>query len=257
MVSPAVETCIMFDAVTEGAQFIAPYCLAFETSSDVGSIALGRGLKLLEARSLSGNKTHATELLPTVDALCRTHDVEPGKIGNVFVSIGPGSFTGLRIGLTAARMIALAGGARLVAVPTLEAIAHNALEASPSPASVAVILDAKRGRVYSACFAREQAGYVSLSAPAEVDPAEFLARRDRSCAVLGEGVLQHGAVVEASGLRTLPETLHRPRAEVIYRLGAARAQGGSFDDPRTLVPLYVRPPEAEEKWDRRHAPGSG
>ena len=130
------------------------YALAFETSSAQGCVALGCGPKVLEAARFTKARAHAAEFLPTIDALCRAHDAEPQRIEWVFVSAGPGSFTGLRIGITAARMIALAVGARVVAIPTLEVIAQNALDSPTPPDQVAVILDAKRRRVYSATFAR-------------------------------------------------------------------------------------------------------
>lgn len=228
-----------------------PFALAFETSSALGSIALGRGGEVLAVRTFSGPRMHAVDFLPTLDALCRAHSVEPGAVAQVYVSAGPGSFTGLRIGITVARMIALAGGARVVAVPTLEVIAQNALKAAELPEQVAVMLDAKRGRVYAAAFVCVDGALVPTCDPAEVEPGSFLANRGPACSVLGEGIAYHRGVVEASGLPVLPEPFWSPRAETVYQLGHARAAGGEFDDPRTLVPIYLRPPEAEEKWARR------
>jgi len=224
------------------------YGLAFETSGAIGQITLGDAGSTLETRSLSGPRRHAAEFLPTVAALCRDHSVNPSAIRHIYVSAGPGSFTGLRIGITAARMIALATGADIVAVPTLEVVAQNAMDASPPPDYVAVVLDAKRKRVYAAAFRRLDIEYAPTSDPAEVAPADFLARQPRTCAVLGEGVAYHRKAIEASGLVVLPDALHAPRAETVYRLGVQRARRGLADDPRRLIPVYIRPPEAEEKW---------
>ncbi len=226
--------------------------LAIETSGEMGSVALGQGARILEARSFPAALRHATDLLPTVDILCRSHGASPDRIGRVFISLGPGSFTGLRIGLTAARMLAFARGAKLVGVPSLEVVAQNALEADPVPSRVAVIVDAKRGRVFGAVFALQGGKFVGVQGPAEVEPLPFLAAQGSECAVLGEGIAQHHTAVEASGLRILPEALRRPRAGAVYARGTDRAARGRFDDPRMLVPLYVRPPEAEEKWAQRH-----
>jgi tRNA threonylcarbamoyladenosine biosynthesis protein TsaB len=229
--------------------------LAFETSTALSSVALGRGESVLDVEHLGGPRRHAVDFLPAVDALCRTNAVEPSDVRRVYVSCGPGSFTGLRIGITAARMLAIACGAELVAVPTLEVVAQNALDSGPPCRRVAVLLDAKRGRVYAAAFRRRAGSYVPATKPLEVDPTQFLAEQrllDASCAVLGEGVPYHHQAVAGSGLMMLPEALYPPRVETVYRLGVRRAEKGCLVDRRTLTPLYVRPPEAEEKWRERH-----
>ena len=229
------------------------YGLAFETSSALGSVALGRGEVVLEAQTFDRPRLHAVAFLPTVEQICRGHGVKPTAIRRVFVSNGPGSFTGLRIGVTAGRTIAFATGANLVAVCTLEAIAQNAAELDPPPDRLAVLLDAKRQRVYAATFVRQGDRYHRTNEPTEAEPAAYLAQQDRSCVLMGEGVPYHRAVVDASGLRVLPESIFRPRAETVYRLGVSLADAGRFTDRRRLVPVYIRPPEAEEIWNRRHA----
>ncbi len=284
IVSQCVRSCIIGQAMTTNAESEHLWALAFETSGSPGAVALGCGDDVVEARSLSGPRRHTVEFLPTVAALCEAHAVEPGSLRRIFVSSGPGSFTGLRIGITAARMIGLATGASIVAVPTLEVIAQNAVGYSPAPDRVVVVLDAKRGRVYAAAFVRQDdrscggRRYVAAGDPVEAEPERFLASQSacgsvgptvgralptlqpvtgqtgksvpQSLAVLGEGVLYHRAAVEASGVPILPEALYTPRVETVYRLGVARANEGRFDDRRTLIPTYVRPPEAEEKWER-------
>jgi tRNA threonylcarbamoyladenosine biosynthesis protein TsaB len=229
----------------------ADFALAFETSSAWGCVALGRGTGILGIRTFSAPRRHANEFLSAIDELCTEHAVAPNAVRFVYVSAGPGSFTGLRIGITAARAIALATGAKVVAVPSLEVVAQNAADAPTPPEQLAVILDAKRKRVYAATFTRREEAYVPVTEPAEVDPAEFLAAQEPSCAVFGEGVAYHREAVEASGLPILPEEFHRPRAKTVYRLGTERARQGRFDDPRQLIPIYIRPPEAEEKWQQR------
>ena len=227
------------------------YGLAFETSCAVGSVAIGRGAEVLETRTLTRPKAHAVEFLPTVKALCETHHVEPSSIQRVYVSAGPGSFTGLRIGVTAARMIALGVDARVVAVPTLEVIAQNALEIDPPPPRVAVVLDAKRNCVYTAAFVHHDGAYVPTCDAIEADPFAFLSAQPDDCAVLGEGIAYHRAAIEKSSRPILPQSLYRPRAETVYRLGFERAERGEFSDRRNLVPTYIRPPEAEDVWERK------
>ena len=102
--------------------------------------------------------------------------------------------------------------------------------------------------MFAATFSLIAGAYVPVSEPREAEPEDYLGRQDRGCAVMGEGVAYHRRAVEASGLKILPETLWPPRAETVYRLGFARAARGEVSDRRTLVPLYIRPPDAEEKF---------
>jgi len=229
------------------------FSLAFETSTAIGRVVLGRGGEVLAVRTLSEPRAHAVGFLPAIAELCREHGVEPEAVEEVYVSAGPGSFTGLRIGITAARMIAFAVGARVVRVPTLDIIAQNAIEASPRPTRVAVVLDAKRGHVYTAAFDWNGAAFVAVSQPVEADPLKFLSAQPDHCAVLGEGVAYHRGAIAASGRRVLDEPLFPPRAETASRLGFALARAGAFVNPRELIPTYIRLPEAEEKWAAKQA----
>ena len=97
--------------------------LAIETSGRRGEIALGRDDELLAVRELPQKRRHNIDLMQTVDELFGEHGVRPGDLGEIYISSGPGSFTGLRIGMTAAKMLSMSGKVRLVSVPTLEATA--------------------------------------------------------------------------------------------------------------------------------------
>lgn len=231
---------------------IMPYCLALETSARIGSVALGRGDTLLEVADFSAELRHAVELLPTVARLCDACGITPRAIGHVYVSAGPGSFTGLRIGLTVARTLCWCGRVQALRLPTLEVIAQNALAADPVPDDVGVVLDAKRDRLFAAAFRRQRYAYVSVTPPAEWEPRTFLDSLPKTAAVAGEGVARIRKLLAESGQRALPDALFRARAEVVYRLGRRQAAGGAFDPLEALVPFYVRRPEAEEVWERRH-----
>lgn len=225
----------------------ASYWLAFETSTAQGGIAVGIGDRLLESYRLTKARQHAIEFIPAVSRICASHSIQPSDIRVIFVSCGPGSFTGLRIGITAARMIAMAHGAATVAVPTLSVIAQNAAALASPPAKLAVLLDAKRGHVYAAVFSWENGVYVPDTRPAEEEPLQFLRSQQPDCAVMGEGVSYHRAAVEASDRPVLPPEIYWPRSEIVFQLGFDRARRGLVTPCRDLVPVYVRPPEAEEK----------
>lgn len=241
--------------MTNGANACVPLTLAIETSGAIGSVALGRGSEVLEVRRLSAPRRHAVEFLPAISSLCKAQGIGPNHLEVIAVSVGPGSFTGLRIGVTAARMIGLATSAKIVPVRTLDVIAQNALDLPAPPKRLAVLLDAKRKRVYASAFDLQEDRYVAVTTPSESDPAEFLAAHaidDGDQAVLGEGVAYHLSAVERSGWPILQEELNRPRAETVLRLGCASAAADQFVDRRQFVPTYIRPPEAEEKWNEKN-----
>ena len=234
------------------------YAIAIETSGSIGSVALGRGLDVLESRTFDAPRNHARDFLPTLDSLFRAYDVAPSNLQRVFVSIGPGSFTGLRIGVTAARMLALAAAHRgadppaIVAVPSLEIIAQNALNLAEPPLHVAVILDAKRNHIYAGLFRRAEGAYLTQEEPRECAPLAFLAKCPNDTMLMGGGVSVHRERIESTGMPVLPDRLFTARAGTAYRLGLRRAQMGDYTPPRHLVPCYIRPPEAEERWLERH-----
>ncbi len=172
----------------------------------------------------------------------------------MYVSAGPGSFTGLRVGMTVARTLARVAGLAVVRVPTLDVIAQNGLDEDERPQHLAVMLDAKRQRVYASEYKLDQDRYRRMTEPAEVSVEVLAASLPPGCAVLGEGIPYHREAVDRTGLRTLPESLNRARAEVVSRLGFERASAGRFDVLADLVPTYVRRPEAEEVWEKRHGP---
>lgn len=227
----------------------AKYSVAIETSSRRGGVALGRGDELLAVMDLPPGRRNAVELMPAIDRLCAAQKIRPGDIGEVYVSIGPGSFTGLRVGITTAKLLGRSLGAKLVGVPTLEVIVQNAPPPPEGVGDVAVLLNAKRGQCFTGLFAWEGGRWVSRLKPSLLTPEEVLARTPRPLAVVSDCTLE---VKWPEGVRWLDPELARPRGEAVWRLGRARAQRDAFTDPMQMVPLYVRLPEAEEVWQAKH-----
>jgi tRNA threonylcarbamoyladenosine biosynthesis protein TsaB len=225
--------------------------LALETSGRQGGVAVAHGSDLLAAEAFSTDRNHAVELLPVVDRLTRQVGWTPADLDEVHVSAGPGSFTGLRVGIAFARALALAVGVRIVRVPTVEVLARNALALTPRPPHLAVLLDAKRQRVYAATFTLRGDRYEIVTPAAEADPVALLAAAPRPLAVLGEGVPHHRSAVDAAGVALLPEASWPARAEAVLAVGGELATRGAYTAARDLVPIYIRRPEAEEKWERR------
>jgi tRNA threonylcarbamoyladenosine biosynthesis protein TsaB len=226
--------------------------IAVETSGRHGSVALARGADLVVQSEFSTEKEHARDLLPMVDRLCGEQGWAAQSIGQCYLSIGPGSFTGLRVAVTFARHLALAAGAKVCAVPTLDVIAENCIATAHPPHHLAVVLNAKRGQVFAAVYEQAAEGYRRIVEPRMVEPDRLFAEAPKPIAVIGEGIEYHRQAIDASGAEVLDSALWRPWAANVHRLGWRLARAGRFTPPRELVPFYLRRPEAEELWEKRH-----
>ena len=223
--------------------------LAIETSCRAGSIALAQGDELLAVERFQRNMRHVAELLPAVERQTEKLGWKANDLEEVYVSAGPGSFTGLRIGITVAKTLAQVCGVRIVAVPSIEVIAANAPANAPN---VAVVLDAKRKQVFAGRFVRENGRLVNTLPACLIDPRQFVNESPRPLLLIGEGMKYHQEALKAEGVNVGGESLSWPRAEMVHRIGYAMANKGEFADPSTLTPIYLRRPEAEELWIKRH-----
>ena len=228
-----------------------PRALAIETSGRIGSIALAVDGVAVAADYFPHGLQHSAETLPRIDALCRGQGWAPADLDEVYVSVGPGSFTGLRIGVTLAKTLGAAVGAKLVAVPSTDVLARNA---PPAAANVVVVLDAKRDQVYAARYAVSADGIWRTEEAGGIDAlAAVLSRSPRPVYLVGDGLPAHAKFLPPGdvGVIVTEPDAWRPRAEVTAALGFAAALAGRFADPDTLTPVYMRKPEAEEKWEER------
>lgn len=190
--------------------------LALETSTRTGGIALWDD-GLVAERPYAAGFRQATSLVALVDTTCREVGWTPGALERVAVSIGPGSFTGVRVGLSVAKMLALALGVEVVAVPSLLVIAQRS-----TAEHVAVALDARKGRVILGTFERWDGVLIATSDP-EVVPNAALDELPEGTELLRDDVA--------------------PLARDVARLGSTLTPTNAI----SLVPAYVRRPEPEEK----------
>jgi len=228
------------------------HLLAIETSGRRGGIALAEGDDAparVDEVALDEDLRHARDLVPAMQAALDQAGWSPRTLDALAVSIGPGSFTGLRIAVILAKFVAAETGARIVAVPSLRALAENA-PAGASP--VACIRDAKRRGLYASVFRRRGDDLEETFGPALVQPAELAERLPAGTLVLGRGVPK--AREALAGFALAPEETWAVRPAAVAHLGWRAYRDGAFVDPMRLEPLYVRRPEAEEIWERRHGP---
>jgi tRNA threonylcarbamoyladenosine biosynthesis protein TsaB len=225
-----------------------PRALAVETSGRIGSIALIDGNEIVSDEQFPHGLQHAAQIVPIIDRLTQLRGWRPDDLQELYVSAGPGSFTGLRIGITLAKTLAFATGVKLVAVPTVRVLAENA---PPDAQHVLIVLDAKRDQIFSARFERTDDAIVERAAAQLSSLSEMLAHSPRPVHLIGEGIPYHQKFIpldDPQVIVTDPQ-LWRARAPVVAKLGLAMSNRGEFADPDRLSPIYIRRPEAEEKFD--------
>ncbi len=228
--------------------------IAIETSSRRASVAAAEDGARVQQIDLLADRRHTSELLPAVRRLCGAMAWDVGEITAVYFSQGPGSFTGLRVAATVARMLHWSLGCEVVAVPSLEVIAHNALEREDRPPRIAVMLDAKRGQVFGALFEQDGAGRLRTIDKADLrDPAEWFAAIERPFCVIGDGVAAHRDTCEASGATVLDESYWTPAAANVVAIGDRMFDDGCLCHTEDIAPLYLRRPEAEEVYKQNLA----
>jgi len=221
--------------------------LGIETSSRLGSVALWEDGRLLGERVLSQALDHGALLFVELRRLHEELHLEPHQVDLIAVSLGPGSFTGLRIGLTTARTAAYVLCKPLLGVGSMDVLAENAPEEAQA---VVTALDAKRGEVY-ACVFRREGRRLRRASPYQVLEPEAL-DLPAPCHILGDALARYREAFERPGVTLLGEESWRPRASVVARLAAERFAAGERQELHSIEPIYLRRPEAEEVWERKH-----
>ncbi|EIW19973.1 MULTISPECIES: tRNA (adenosine(37)-N6)-threonylcarbamoyltransferase complex dimerization subunit type 1 TsaB [Pelosinus] len=228
--------------------------LAIDTATLVSSVALATVDNVLAEITLQTKKTHSELLMPHIAKLLDMAQVAKSDLKGVAVSIGPGSFTGLRIGLSTAKTLAYALQIPVVGVPTLAAMAYGC----PVPGVIlAPMLDAQKGNVYQALFEWHQ-GELKEIQPAivtEVTAAlESLSQQERPVIVMGESAVMYRDKIEQIGKNLILAAPHVviQRASSVAGLGYKLIKQGVRHDVMGLEPLYIRRSEAEVLWECRH-----
>ena len=234
-----------------------PLLLALETSGRLGSVALAEGDRLLDESSFTTPLRHSAEVFPAIAALLEKFNRKPEQIRHIYISIGPGSFTGLRIAATIAKSMHLANNnIKIVAVDTLDVIAAN-LEANRQYKNIATILDAKRNQFFVARYEilhRTPNGgdtrYEKIGTDTLMTAKEFkdkFANTDAPIWLLGEGLVYYKDKFTADGIYFFDQKYWAPSARKVHLLGRHLARTNQFADPLTLTPTYLRNPVVKPK----------
>ena len=221
--------------------------LGIETSGPTGSVALCDGDRVLADTTFPQGARSQGErgIIPAVDDVVRAAGIARDRIDAVAVSEGPGSFTGLRMGVTCAKTIAYALGAQAVGVPSLEVVVQNVPEGEATTACP--VLDARRAKVYGTVFEWDGAAWRDTSGMLLLPPGELADAVPAGTLVFGSGVAAYPEMLCPPRFLVGDEGLAVGRAAAVARLGVRRLRDGLGVDPMELVPRYHRPTEPEEK----------
>jgi len=227
--------------------------LAVDTSASVASVAVIEDGTILGEYSINNKKTHSQKLLPMINELLRNLELNIGNIDYFAASSGPGSFTGLRIGITTIKTLAYSVNKQVIAVPTLDALANNI---SPTEALICPIMDARNNQVYTALYASENGITKNITEYMGIhvtDLCDIINGKNKKVIFLGDSVSIHKNLlkdklqvpcdfVSASSLLQRGASV----AEVAMKMLMESKQQSSFD----MVPFYLRKSQAERMLDR-------
>ncbi len=248
--------------------------LAIETATDVAGVALADESGLVAAASLHRGRRHGESVAPAVAFVLERAGATADDLGALAVDVGPGLFTGLRVGVATAKALAFALELPVVAVTSLELLALGAAAAAAAPPAelpvVVPVVDARRGQLFAAEFrvdaAGDGAGVTLLGEEGLVDPEPFTARLaaeatgGRRVLCVGDGALRYREQLAAvPGLTVAGGALAHPDPGVLALAGVARAVAGDAVAGRDVVARYLRQADVRINWEQRQParPGAG
>lgn len=226
--------------------------LSLDTSTFVGTVAVVVDDQLVFEVAARVRASHGESILPWIDLALRSAGLRPDQLDLVAYCRGPGSFTGVRIGIATAKGLALATGVPILGVSSLRALAH---QVEPSAGVVCPVIDARKHEVYTCalCFGSGSETILldeCVGAPGEAARSLRQAAGDREIILVGEGFRAYedeirGAIGEPT--RFAPRTFDAAPGAIVARLAAVDFAGGAREDVALAGPIYLRPPDAEYK----------
>lgn len=231
--------------------------LSVDSSTPVAGVAIVDEEKIWAESFLNIGNTHSQQLLPLIKQTLDGAGLSLKDLGGIAVNIGPGSFTGLRIGMATAKSLAQVKGLKLIGIPTLDSLAFNLNGFSQG--IICPILNAKKQEVYTALYQMKNAQLVRISDYYAISPEKLAVNlRERGLPVtfLGDGVFEYkDMLTDFLGNQATWASQNNilPRASSLAILGLEEFKKGREDSLFTLEPLYLRKSEAEIKWEARNS----
>jgi tRNA threonylcarbamoyladenosine biosynthesis protein TsaB len=227
------------------------YVLGIETSTKTGRVAVVSEDCVIAQYSLNIELTHSERLMATVDRVLKDTGLTIADLGGFAVATGPGSFTGLRIGISTVKGLAFATGKPVAAVPTLQALAWN-LPFAEYP--VCPLLDARKKEVYAALYKSDDSVPVQTMPETVISLSRLAAMVAGTTVFTGEGSYIYRAEIEKIfSTRALfaPRSATLPSAAAVAEIGIEMLRSGNQANLDTLTPKYIRRPEAEVAWEKK------
>jgi tRNA threonylcarbamoyladenosine biosynthesis protein TsaB len=233
------------------------YVLGIESATPVAAVAVAGDGVILAEHMVFNQRTHSVNLLPMIKSVLEESGVGKHGLTGIAVSEGPGSFTGLRIGMSTAKALAQVLGLAVVGISTLASLAYPLA----GHRLVCPVLNARRDEVYTSIY-DNKGGLTCLAGPMAVHPeklVEILLSLGGPVVFAGDGVSRYGTVFIA-GLGKMagfaPAMSNFPRGAAVAELGLAAFREGRGIDPADLCPEYIRPSQAEANWLKKNISGS-
>jgi tRNA threonylcarbamoyladenosine biosynthesis protein TsaB len=220
--------------------------LSIDTASTTGSVAVVAGEALLAEVTIARQETHSRRLMNMIDGALDMAGLALPELDGIAYTRGPGSFTGLRIGLSVVKGLASVSGKPLVGVSSLEVLAHQAPGRSRL---ICPMMDARNKEVYCARYRYSEGGFQLVGDEVALSPEEAAAGIDEDCLLIGDGAYRYKSLFETQ-LGAYAEFAAPddgiPRALTVARLSMPRFGAGKTDDVRSVVPVYLRKSYAEQ-----------
>ena len=220
--------------------------LGIETSGFVGNIAVCDGNIVVARKTYGKNFSHGKEIVSTIELLFNEIKLDPSNIDLIAVSTGPGSYTGLRVGVTCAKTLAYGLGKPVIDVPTLDVLVENVEDNSAK--TICPVLDAKRKSVYACIYDRSSNENKKTTDFLIISPDSLIEILPESTLIFGDGIAPYRDIFTQKNLTIVEdEKLCIANAADVARLGLERYEQGIRCEINALAPLYLRKSEAEER----------
>lgn len=227
--------------------------LAIESATAQVGVAIGGHEGVIGSAHSAKDRRHAETLTPQIEFVCRQAGIELSEIGVVAVDIGPGLFTGLRVGIASAKAIAHGLGVPMIGVSSLDL---GAFAVQHCTKQIVMCFDARRGEIFTATYRSVPGGVQRVSEPAVATPdelaSELLANRGESLVVGDGGMRYREQFASIPGVELAGDGFAHPSARALADLAHPRALREEFVGADEIVPLYLRVPDAEINWSTRN-----